>query len=79
MYTTLPTVGLAVVSGVLSVVVAAVAARQCRSQPRLVRFSIVGTLLAAAVWAGGFAAYLLVDPAYSYHALTVMWGGRFRT
>lgn len=75
MYTTLPIFGLAILSGFLSVVVAAVAYWRSQSQSRLVRYSISSTLLAGGVWAGGFAAYLMVPPAYSYHTLTVMWAG----
>ncbi len=75
MYTTLPIVELTIISGLLSVVVATVAYRRCQSQSRLLRYSFTSTLLAGAIWAGGFAAYLLVEPAYSYHALAVMWLG----
>jgi len=75
MYTMLPVFELAIFSGVLSVVVAAVAYRQSQSQSRLVRFSFVATLFAAAVWAAGFAGYLVAGPAYSYDALAVMWFG----
>jgi len=75
MYTTLPIFGLAILSGLLSVAVATVAYWRCQSQSRLVRYSIISTLLAGAVWAGGFAAYLVASPTYSYHALTVMWAG----
>ena len=75
MYVALPVFELAVVSGLLSVVVAVTAYRLCGSQSQLVSRSLVGTLLAGALWAGGFAAYLAVDPAYSYHALTLMWLG----
>ena len=75
MYTTLPVFEAAIFSGLLSMVVATVGYWRCQSQSRLVRYSFLSTLLAAAVWAGGFAAYLVVDPAYSYHALAVMWVG----
>ncbi len=75
MYTTLPIAELAMLSGLLSVVVATVGYWRSHSQSPLLRYSFVGTLLAGAIWAGGFAAYLVVDPAFSYHALAVMWAG----
>ena len=75
MYTTLPVFELAILSGLLSVVVAGVGYWRCHSQSRLLRYSFISTLLAGAVWAGGFGAYLAVEPAYSYHALAVMWLG----
>ena len=75
MYTTLPIFQLAILSGLLSVGVAAVAYWRCQSQSRTVRYSFISTMLAGAVWAGGFAAYLVVDPVYSYQALSVMWLG----
>ena len=75
MYTLLPVFELAIFSGVLSMGVAAVAYWRSTSQSPLVRYSFLGTVLAGAVWAGGFAAYLVVDPAYSYDALALMWFG----
>jgi len=75
MYLMLPIVELAILSGLLSAAVATVGYWRCQSQSRLVRYSFISTMFAGVVWAGGFAAYLLADPAYSYHALTVMWIG----
>jgi len=75
MYSTLPVFELVIFSGLLSVVVAAVFCWRYQSHSRLIRYSFVGTLLSAAFWAGGFAAYIVLPPAYSYHALAVMWVG----
>ncbi len=75
MYATLPVFELAILSGFLSAVVAAVGYWRSQSQSRLLRYSFAGTLLAGGIWAAGFAAYLAVDPVYSYHALAVMWFG----
>ena len=75
MYATLPVFELILSSVLLSVGVAVGAYWRSQSVSRLVRYSFTGTLLAAALWAGGFAAYLIVDPAVGYHALRLMWLG----
>ncbi|MFW6320900.1 MAG: histidine kinase N-terminal 7TM domain-containing protein [Halohasta sp.] len=75
MYATLPVFQLAILSGLLSAIVVAVAYWQCRTQSRLLRYSFVGLALAGVLWAVGYAAYLFVDPAESYLALRVLWLG----
>ena len=75
MYSMLPGLELAVLSGVLSAVLAVVAYRECATQSRLVRVSFVGVGLAGLLWAAGYANYLLADPANSYNALRWMWLG----
>jgi len=75
MYVTLPMFELTLLSGFFSAAVAIIAYWQCQSQSRLVQYSFLATMTAATLWAGGFAAYLVVGPAYSYQALTLMWLG----
>jgi len=75
MYMMLPISQLAILSGLLSLVVAGIAYRQCRSQSGLIQYSFIGTVLAGVLWSFGYAAYLISDPATSYDALSVMWLG----
>ena len=75
MYSSLPVFRLAILSGLLSLLVAGVAARRARSQSRLVGASFAGVVLSGLVWAGGYAGYLLADPAESYAVLRWLWLG----
>lgn len=75
MYMMLPIFQLAILSGLLSLIVAGIAYRQCRNQSKLIRYSFVGAVVAGGLWAFGYAAYLFADPADSYAALRMMWLG----
>ncbi|WP_253739166.1 histidine kinase N-terminal 7TM domain-containing protein [Halohasta salina] len=75
MYSSLPVFRLAILSGLLSLLVGGVAARRARSQSRLVAGSFAGVVLSGLVWAGGYAGYLLADPAESYALLRWLWLG----
>jgi PAS domain S-box-containing protein len=75
MYSTLPAFELAVLSGLLSAIVAGVAYRQCATQSPYVRYSFVGVAVGGLLWSFGYANYLLVGPANSYAALRWMWFG----
>ncbi|MFO7832707.1 MAG: histidine kinase N-terminal 7TM domain-containing protein [Halohasta sp.] len=75
MYSSLPVFRLAILSGLLSLLVAGVAVRRARSQSRLVGVSFAGVVLSGLVWAGSYAGYLLADPAESYAVLRWMWLG----
>ena len=75
MYSSLPVFRLAILSGLLSLLVGGVAARRARSQSRLVGASFAGVVLSGLLWAGGYAGYLLVDPAESYAVLRWLWLG----
>jgi len=75
MYSMLPVFELSVLSGLLSMVLAAVAYRECGAQSRLVQYSFLGVAVSCLCWSFGYAVYLVVGPAESYGALRWLWLG----
>ncbi|ATW86828.1 PAS domain S-box-containing protein [Halohasta litchfieldiae] len=75
MYSMLPVFQLAVLSGLLSTVLAVVSYRVCETQSKLVQYSFVGVAISCALWAFGYSIYLIASPAESYNALRWLWLG----